>query len=160
MTFLYVLGHDDSGKACSSASQFVNTKCKDLKLTVADGYKYGCNTTNFEKGYTALCETGDTSGKFGMAMNLDHDQFYQKDALVDYNGPKVANYYVELDPVAKAWRSYVMHCGDAAKTRFVCANFKRVGPNECASCEFPGFYTTPKNSPKTRLKIKSNEQWS
>jgi hypothetical protein len=121
-----------------------------MKLTVADGYKYRCNTTNFEQGYTALCATGDTSAKFGMAMNLGDDKFYQKDALVDYDGPKVANYYVELDPVAKAWRSHVMHCGDAAKTRFVCTKFKRVGPDERTPCEFPGFYESRNSTKKTK----------
>lgn len=87
-------------------------------------------------------------------MNSGDDKFYQNEALVDYDGPRVANFNVDLIPVAKAWRSYVMHCGDAAKTRFVCTNFKRVGPNECTPCKYPGF-NEAKYSPKNTKNLKN-----
>jgi hypothetical protein len=109
----------------------------DLKFTTVDGYEYKCNRANFQKGFYPYCETGDTSGKFGMAKNLGDNKFSQTEALVDYDGPHVASYYVDLMPNALAWRSYVFHCGDASKTRLVCANFKRVFEGDSSPCEFP-----------------------
>jgi len=126
----YTGGTYDPGFACSEYSQYASTDCVDLNRTTAQGYTYECTTTAYGEGEYALCEKGDLSSKFGIAMPLSDDSTYFVSttgpfvsSLDDYDPPYPGN-WKNPDEDSLSWSSVVFSCNDNAE-RLFCADLTK-----------------------------------
>jgi hypothetical protein len=117
--------HFDPNLACGPNSEDSKTgKCAALGRTSTSipPYQYSCNTTNYQNGRYAFCETGDISNKFGKAYAQPSTRIFQQlTILTDYQPPYDAN-YKQGDALSYQWQSIVFHCAES-NARLVCAEF-------------------------------------
>ena len=133
----YTGSHYDPNLACSSKSQYYDSRCVSLGRTSDDSYDYACTTEIYAAGSYALCEVGDLSGKLGVVYETysGSQQFNQSVAVADYQPPYEANFDAS-DTVSGQWASLVVHCA-ADGSRLACGQFiKQTEP--CPTIVFNG----------------------
>lgn len=116
-------GHYDPNLACSEKSQSHDTLCPPINRTAGQGYAYTCNPTIYKSGLYAYCETGDLSGKFGVATETSPDSliYSHEDVYTDMQPPYWSNYGHSWPPVSVQWASVVFHCADSG-AQVACAS--------------------------------------
>jgi hypothetical protein len=129
--------HYDPNFACSNYSSAIGTSCVALGRTWGQGYRYSCNTTEYNAGHYSLCELGDTSAKYGTLT--PENGVLSLPLFTDYQPPYAVNWNAaDLD--STPWLSFVFHCAANAQ-RLVCAKFSTSDLSACDSA-FSAFPTT------------------
>jgi hypothetical protein len=122
-------GHYDPNFACSNYSSAIGTSCLQLGRTWGQGYRYACNTTQYNSGHYSLCEIGDTSAKHGTLTPVDG--ILTLPLFTDYQPPYAVNWNLaDLD--STMWLSFVFHCAANAQ-RLVCASFSTTDLSACSA---------------------------
>ena len=143
-------GHYDPNFACSNYSSAIKTDCVDIGRTWGQGYRYACNTTNYQAGHYSLCEVGDTSSKYGTLY--PENNIVSLAQFTDYQPPYAVNYNsADLD--STAWLSFVFHCAQNSN-RLVCVKFSDKDLSAC-NAAFNSFVVSSDDDSVTQTKFET-----